>query len=161
MSAILAALDPKQTSARNPAVTRRTDQLGVYSLFSTLEVQQITESIASDFSGSTTESEHSILVELRQGPKKVLIDWPKHDLSEMWMTFFEADEETSIYQEWFECMEKEDKAEFVEYTRTVAARFLENPSRVRQRGPFFLRRSILEIATDNGWRDIFDPELDE
>lgn len=75
------------------------------------------------------------------------------------MTFYDGNQETGIYQDWVECMESEDKAEFVEYTRTVVARFFSHPSRVKKHGRI-LRQSILEIETREGWKDIFDPELD-
>ncbi len=130
-------------------------------MFSKPEVHRITQSLASDFGGDTIESADSISVELRRGAKKVCIDWPTHDLAEVWMTFFDEEDETetATYQDWFECMEGEDKAEFVEYTRTLTSRFFEHPSRIRRRGLFF-RRWMLEIQTDNGWKDIMDPELD-
>ena len=76
------------------------------------------------------------------------------------MTFYEGDEQTGIFQNWFECMEHERKDEFVEYARTVATRFLNHVSRVKKRGLVF-RRSVLEIKTNDGWHDIFDPELDQ
>ncbi|MEM7503560.1 MAG: hypothetical protein AAF417_16025 [Pseudomonadota bacterium] len=134
--------------------------LGFQQVFSTTEVQRIAQSIASDFGGSTTESADSISVDLRKGPKRIRVNWPKHDLAEVWMAFYEGDQETGIYQDWFECMDNENKAEFVEYLRTIVARFFVNSSRVKRRG-LVLRRSILEIETDSGWKDIFDPELDQ
>ena len=75
------------------------------------------------------------------------------------MTFYDGDEGAGVYQDWFECMEHDDKAEFVAYIRTVAARFFSHSSRVRKKG-LLLRRSILEIKTDHGWKDILDPGLD-
>ena len=128
-------------------------------MFSTAEVIRITQSIASDFAGDTSESPDAIFVEIRRGAKKICLDWPKHDLAEVWMTFYDGDHETGLYQDWFECMGADDKDEFVAYTRTVAARFLEHPSRLKKRGLIF-GRWVLEVQIGEGWHNIFDPELD-
>jgi hypothetical protein len=128
-------------------------------LFSTPEVIGIAQSIATDFGGSASESPNAVIVEIRRSPKKIHVEWPKQDLTEIWMTFYEGNDDIGIYQNWFECMEQEDKAEFVEYARTLISRFFAHATRVRKRGWTF-RRSILEIQTEKGWTDIFEPQLD-
>ena len=125
-------------------------------MFSSDEVRAITHDLAARFGGEAKERQDSIEFAASHGPKKVCLDWPKYDLAEVWATFYEGDMTSGIYQDWFECMDEEDKTEFVSYIHELLERFFSQRTRVARRG-FLLRRSVLEFESPTGWRDLLDP----
>ncbi len=69
------------------------------------------------------------------------------------MTFVQDGED--LYQDWFECMESEDKCEFVQYIHSISYRFFNQEIRVKGYGIIF-RRYVLESKQESGWSNIFE-----
>ncbi|MEQ5809354.1 hypothetical protein J3369_18265 [Alteromonas sp. NFXS44] len=122
-------------------------------MFSESEVKEIASDIASEYTGELIEHPENITIKLCSGRKEMYIEWPKHDLAEVWMTFIQDGED--LYQDWFECMESEDKREFVQYVRSIPNKFFSQEVRVKRHGLIF-RRYILESKHESGWGNIFE-----
>lgn len=122
-------------------------------MFSESEVKDIASELAANYVGEFIENPDNITIKLSSGSKELYIDWPKHDLAEVWMTFIQNGED--LYQDWFECMESEDKREFVEYVKSIPNKFFNQEVRVKRYGLIF-RRYILESKQETGWGNIFE-----
>jgi len=122
-------------------------------MFSESEVKEIASDIASKYTGEFIEHPENITIKLCSGRKEIYIEWPKHDLAEVWMTFVQDGED--LYQDWFECMEAEDKQEFVQYVHSIPKRFFNQEVRVKRHG-LILRRYVLESKQESGWGNIFE-----
>lgn len=122
-------------------------------MFSTEEVASITKIIAKKYDGFIEEKEDSFGVKIVAADKQLYIDWPKHDLAEVWITFQKNGKE--LFQDWFECFENEDKAEFLEYITSIPEKFFNNEVRVNRYGLVF-HRYVLEYKNGNEWRSILE-----
>ena len=122
-------------------------------MFSESEVKDIASEIADNYVGEFIENPDNILIKLSSGSKELYIEWPKHDLAEVWMTFIQGGED--LYQDWFECMESEDKREFVEYVKSIPNKFFNQEVRVKRYGLIF-SRYVLESKQESGWGNIFE-----
>lgn len=122
-------------------------------MFSEAEVKEVASELVSAYSGEFVEHEEMIAIKLSRFEKEVHIEWPKHDLAEVWMTFRKDGED--IFHDWFECMGPEDKAEFVAYLSSIPAMFFNHEVRIKRYGLIF-RRHVLEIKEGAVWRNIFE-----
>jgi hypothetical protein len=122
-------------------------------MFSTEEVKSITEIIAKKYDGSLEDKEDSFGVKIVTSDKLLYIDWPKHDLAEVWITFQQNGKD--LYQDWFECFENEDKTEFVEYITSIPEKFFNSEVRVKRYG-LTLNRYVLEYKNGSEWRSILE-----
>lgn len=122
-------------------------------MFSESEVKNIASKIAAEYAGEMTIHPAHISTKLSRGEKEIYIEWPKHDLAEVWMTFIQGSEE--IYQDWLECMEPEYKTEFARYIQSIPDKYFTHETRVK-RHELILRRYVLEAKQTTGWGDIFE-----
>ncbi len=127
--------------------------LVAHKMFSESEVKDIASEIATKYRGEFVEHPENITIKLNSGNKEIYIEWPKHDLAEVWMTFIQDSED--LYQDWFECMESEDKGEFVEYVKSIPNKFFNQEVRVKRYGLIF-KRYVLESKKESGWSNIFE-----
>lgn len=122
-------------------------------MFSAEEVKSITKLIAKKYDGTIEEKEDSFGVKIVTLDKLLYIDWPKHDLAEVWITFQQNGKD--FFRDWFECFEDEDKTEFVEYITSIPEKFFNSEVRVKRYG-LTLNRYVLEYKNGNEWRSILE-----
>lgn len=89
-------------------------------------------------------------VALSNGAKKVEITTP-YELAEFFLTFYERNE--PIYSDWYEAM-GEPLEEFMDYTKQVATRFLNQQVRVQQKGWCFFKSHQFQYNDHGVWRNV-------
>ena len=90
---------------------------------------------------------------LSSGKKAVEITWP-YELGEVFLSYFQNEE--IIFEDWFECLQKDETKDFVEYIELVAERFIKNETKIATKG-FLLRRKELQYFSGGIWQNVLQP----
>lgn len=85
--------------------------------------------------------------------KSVCITWP-YELGEVFLAYIEGS--TTIFEDWFECMEEDEVNDFIEYIDTVTKRYLFNETRIKEKG-LLLKNHELQYQSKEGWLNVLHP----
>jgi hypothetical protein len=117
------------------------------------EIFQLISSIQNFENVAISEEGVAYKLLLSSGNKAVENTWP-YELGEVFFSYFQNEE--IIFEDWFECLEKDETKDFVEYIELVAERFIKNETKIATKG-FLFRRNELQYFSGSIWQNVLHP----